>query len=213
MTSTNDFIEYAFLPTESGIILIELNTELSSFRKIISTNDIMEAETRPNYHKFLKEWSSKNKITSFFGSDKPDFLQAWNNVKNGGEEKVEPVVAISTIDDDDDDELDDEYDEQDREEFGGVDIKVLEKQLKQYYEPGIKNVNTFIDMIKKNGNKNPYYEKYPRDGEPYFDIDAHKNDPISNGNITFVLNQKKYYLGVIRDIKKRISFLKKKNNI
>lgn len=64
-----------------------------TFRKVISDNDIMEAKTRPKYNDFLKEWSAKNKITSFFGSDKPEFLQAWNNVKTGGDKKVEPVVA------------------------------------------------------------------------------------------------------------------------
>jgi alkylated DNA repair dioxygenase AlkB len=65
-----------------------------TFRKIVSDNDIMEAKTRPKYNEFLKEWSQKNKITSFFGSDKPEFLQAWNNVKTGGgEKKAEPVVA------------------------------------------------------------------------------------------------------------------------
>lgn len=93
MTSANDFIQYAFLHTESGIVLAELNTQLSTFRKIISEDDIMEAKTRPKYNEFLKEWSAKNKITSFFGSDKPEFLQAWNNVKTGGDKKVEPVVA------------------------------------------------------------------------------------------------------------------------
>lgn len=64
-----------------------------TFRKIISENDIMEAKTRPKYNEFLKEWSAKNKITSFFGSDKPEFLQAWNNVKTGGDKKVVPAVA------------------------------------------------------------------------------------------------------------------------
>lgn len=61
-----------------------------TFRKVISDNDIMEAKTRPKYNEFMKEWSAKNKITSFFGSDKPEFLQAWNNVKTGGDKKVEP---------------------------------------------------------------------------------------------------------------------------
>jgi alkylated DNA repair dioxygenase AlkB len=65
-----------------------------TFRKVISDEDIMESKTRPKYNQFLKEWSQKNKITSFFGSDKPEFLQAWNNVKTGGgEKKAEPVVA------------------------------------------------------------------------------------------------------------------------
>ena len=205
MTNTNDFIEYAFLPTENGMILLELNTQLSTFRKVISDKDIMEAKTRPKYNEFLKEWSQKNKITSFFGSDKPEFLQAWNNVKSGVDKKVEPTVAAPIIEDDD---IDEDFDEQDRKEFGDVDIKVLERQFKQYYEPGIKKVNSFIDMVKKNGNINPYYVKDPRDGAPYFDIDVPKGSPISNGNITFILKQKSYYVGVIRDIKKRIKFLK-----
>lgn len=63
-----------------------------TFRKIISSDDIMEAKTRPKYNEFLKEWSEKHKITSFFGSDKTDFLQDWNNVKTGGAKKAEPVV-------------------------------------------------------------------------------------------------------------------------
>ena len=60
---------------------------------------------------------------------------------------------------------------------------------------------------QKNGNKNPYYEKDPRDGAPYFNIDVPKGRPISNGNITFMLKGKAYYVGVIRDIKKRIKQL------
>jgi hypothetical protein len=87
-----DFIEYSILPTDSGIILVELNTQTMTFRKIISNDDIMEAKTRPKYNEFLKEWSEKNKITSFFGSDKAEFLQDWNNVKTGGAKKAEPVV-------------------------------------------------------------------------------------------------------------------------
>jgi alkylated DNA repair dioxygenase AlkB len=68
-----------------------------TFRKIIDTNIIMESKTRPKYNEFLKEWSSKNKITSFFGSDKPEFLQAWNNVKSGGSKIVEPVVEAPAV--------------------------------------------------------------------------------------------------------------------
>jgi len=92
MTNADDFIQYSVLPTECGIILVELNTQTMMFKKIISNNDIMEAKTRPKYNEFLKEWSQKNKITSFFGSDKPEFLQDWNNVKSGGEKKVKPAV-------------------------------------------------------------------------------------------------------------------------
>lgn len=69
-------------------------TTANDFRKVISGEDIMEAKTRPKYNEFLKEWSQKNKITSFFGSDKPEFLQAWSNVKTGGDKKVVPAVAV-----------------------------------------------------------------------------------------------------------------------
>lgn len=66
-----------------------------TFRKIISNDDIMEAKTRPKYNEFLKEWSEKNKITSFFGSDKAEFLQDWNNVKTGGgAKKAEPSGPV-----------------------------------------------------------------------------------------------------------------------
>ena len=68
-----------------------------TFRKIIDTNIIMESKTRPKYNEFLKEWSAKNKITSFFGSDKPEFLQAWNNVKSGGSKIVEPVIEAPAV--------------------------------------------------------------------------------------------------------------------
>lgn len=92
-----DFIEYSILPTESGIILVELNTQTMTFRKIISNDDIMEAKTRPKYNEFLKEWSEKNKITSFFGSDKAEFLQDWNNVKTGGGAKKAEPVAVAVV--------------------------------------------------------------------------------------------------------------------
>jgi hypothetical protein len=52
----------------------------------------MEAQTRPRYNEFLKQWSKDNGITSFFGRDKSDFLKEWNNVKTGGK-KTEPIVA------------------------------------------------------------------------------------------------------------------------
>jgi hypothetical protein len=185
-----------------------------NINNIISDSDIMEVKTRPKYNEFLKEWSQKNKITSFFGSDKPEFLQAWNNVKTGGVKKAQPVIAAPVVaapimeeDDEDDEEDDSNFDEQDRKEFGGVGIKDLERNLTAYYEPGMKKINRFIDIVKKNGNKNPYYEKDPRDGKPYFDIDLPKASPISNGNMTFILKQKAYYVGVIRDIKKRIKQL------
>lgn len=97
MTDATNFIEYSLLPTESGIVLVELNTQTMIFRKIISNDDIMEAKTRPKYNEFLKEWSEKNKITSFFGSDKAEFLQDWNNVKTGGAKKAEPVVAAPVV--------------------------------------------------------------------------------------------------------------------
>jgi hypothetical protein len=37
----------------------------------------------PNYNEFLKKWSGERKITSFFGSDKPDFLKDWRLAKAG----------------------------------------------------------------------------------------------------------------------------------
>lgn len=61
------------------------------FRNMMD-NIIMEAQTRPRYNEFLKQWSKDNSITSFFGSDKSDFLKDWSNVKTGGA-KMEPVVA------------------------------------------------------------------------------------------------------------------------
>lgn len=47
---------------------------------------------KPNYNNFLKTWSTENKITSFFGSDKPDFLKAWANVKNEAVKKKEVAM-------------------------------------------------------------------------------------------------------------------------
>ena len=64
-----------------------------TFRKVICANNIMEAKTRPKYNEFLKEWSQKNKITSFFGSDKAEFLQQWNNVKTAGT----PALVVPII--------------------------------------------------------------------------------------------------------------------
>jgi hypothetical protein len=58
----------------------------------------MEGKTRPQYREFLKEWSDKNKITSFFGSDKSEFLQDWNNVKNA-ESRKSKTFDESTIKD------------------------------------------------------------------------------------------------------------------
>ena len=55
----------------------------------------MEAKTRPKYNEFLKEWSNKHKITSFFGSDKPEFLRAWNKVKIGGVNNIRPTVSAA----------------------------------------------------------------------------------------------------------------------
>lgn len=62
------------------------------FRNMMD-NTIMEAQTRPRYNEFLKQWSKDNGITSFFGSDKADFLKDWSNVKTGGAKVVAPVVA------------------------------------------------------------------------------------------------------------------------
>lgn len=47
---------------------------------------------KPNYNNFLKTWSTENKITSFFGSDKPDFLKAWSDIKNEAVKKKEVVM-------------------------------------------------------------------------------------------------------------------------
>jgi len=52
----------------------------------------MEAQTRPKYNEFLKQWSHNNHVTSFFGSDKSDFLKDWNAVKMGAAKIHEPVV-------------------------------------------------------------------------------------------------------------------------
>ena len=51
----------------------------------------MESQTRPKYNEFLKQWSKDHHMSSFFGSDKADFLKDWSNVKTGGA-KVEPVL-------------------------------------------------------------------------------------------------------------------------
>jgi hypothetical protein len=83
MTDSSNFIQYSQLPTD--------------FRKIIDSNNIMEAQTRPKYNEYLKEWSEKHKITSFFGSDKKEFLQDWNNVKTAGSKKAEPVVIAPVV--------------------------------------------------------------------------------------------------------------------
>jgi hypothetical protein len=69
------------------------------FRNMID-NIIMEAKTRPRYNEFLKQWSKDHNITSFFGSDKADFLKDWSNVKTGGvkaEPIIQPVVAPAVV--------------------------------------------------------------------------------------------------------------------
>jgi len=35
------------------------------------------------YTRFLKKWSNVNDVSSFFGSDKPDFLRDWKLAKAG----------------------------------------------------------------------------------------------------------------------------------
>ena len=55
----------------------------------------MVAKTRPKYNEFLKEFSNEHKITSFFGSDKPAFLRAWNKVKIGGINNIRPTVSAA----------------------------------------------------------------------------------------------------------------------
>ena len=44
-----------------------------------------------NYNEFLKKWSSEKNISSFFGSDKPDFLKAWNSAKTGNKVEMESM--------------------------------------------------------------------------------------------------------------------------
>jgi len=61
------------------------------FRNMMD-NIIMEAQTRPKYNEFLKQWSHNNHMTSFFGSDKADFLKDWNAVKMGTTKVIAPVV-------------------------------------------------------------------------------------------------------------------------
>jgi hypothetical protein len=60
-------------------------------------------EARPKYREFLKEWTASRKITSFFGSDKPEFLADWNNVKTAGKKlnlklpsksETEPITKV-----------------------------------------------------------------------------------------------------------------------
>ena len=45
----------------------------------------------PKYNEFLKKWSTEKNITSFFGSDKPDFLKAWNSAKTGNKVEMESM--------------------------------------------------------------------------------------------------------------------------
>lgn len=55
----------------------------------------MESQTRPKYIEFFKQWSKDHHISSFFGSDKADFLKDWSNVKTGGtpaKPALQPVV-------------------------------------------------------------------------------------------------------------------------
>lgn len=244
MTTSDDFIQYAFLPTENGLTLLELNAKLSTFKKIIFDKDIMEAKTRPQYYEFLKEWSAKNKITSFFGSDKPEFLQAWNNVKNGGQKKPERVVAAPVVAQakkvdapvvaqakkvdapvvtapvvsqvkkvkatniliKDDSKG---FDDKDLKTFGNPTDKsqawydILEVNLVEYYEPGLKRINALVDMINKNNKKNPA-EVGVNTKDYYMDFNV---TPISNGNRTFVLKQQADYTRIIRALKKRIEAL------
>jgi hypothetical protein len=50
----------------------------------------------PTYPEFLKKWSSVNNITSFFGSDKPDFLRDWKLAKAGTKFEISRGKFIPT---------------------------------------------------------------------------------------------------------------------
>lgn len=56
----------------------------------------MESQTRPKYNEFLKQWSKDHNMSSFFGSDKADFLRDWSNVKTGGKTE-KPVLQPPVI--------------------------------------------------------------------------------------------------------------------
>lgn len=50
------------------------------------------------YFDFLKSWQSEKKISSFFGSDKPDFLADWKYVKAGGKLKQKlPEIILQPM--------------------------------------------------------------------------------------------------------------------
>jgi len=52
---------------------------------------LMNELQKPKYSEFLKSWSAEHNITSFFGSDKPDFLDAWKQAKSANvAKKPEP---------------------------------------------------------------------------------------------------------------------------
>ena len=67
---------------------------------------LMNELQKPKYSEFLKSWSAEHNITSFFGSDKPDFLDAWKQAKSANvAKKPEPepekdeIVTIKGADD------------------------------------------------------------------------------------------------------------------
>lgn len=53
------------------------------------------------YHKFLKSWTTERGITSYLGSDKPEFQRDWKDEKTGGVRFGEPIakpkMEIATI--------------------------------------------------------------------------------------------------------------------
>jgi hypothetical protein len=116
------------------------------FRNMID-NIIMEAQTRPKYNEFLKQWSKDNGITSFFGSDKADFLKDWSNVKTGGVKAkpiVEPVVVKAP--------------EPVVEEAPKPKKKLTKKQLKQLIEDRANNtIETCTYCGAKFDTKKDYY--------------------------------------------------------
>jgi len=46
------------------------------------------------YHEFLKAWGKEHNVTSFFGSDKPDFIRDWHRARDGKiAPKREPIIV------------------------------------------------------------------------------------------------------------------------
>ena len=113
------------------------------FRNMMD-NIIMEAQTRPKYNEFLKQWSHNNHMTSFFGSDKADFLKDWNAAKMGTTKVVAPVVAKAP--------------EPVVEEAPKPKKKLTKKQMKQLIEDRANNtIETCTYCSAKFDTKKDYY--------------------------------------------------------